>query len=84
MDQTLAVDTDEVCERIVNGVAALEETDPMELPPLFDAVDPEALTALFSTTPSGTRRSGTVAFTYAGHGVRVEFDETDEPVVTIG
>lgn len=83
MDQALAVDSDEVCERIVSGVAALEGADPMELPPLFEVVDPDALEAVFSTTVSGTRRSGTVAFTYAGHQVTVEFDEAHEPVVTI-
>ncbi|WP_408958407.1 HalOD1 output domain-containing protein [Natrinema sp. 74] len=83
MEQTLAVDTDEVSERIVTGVAALEGTDPMELPPLFEAIDPDALTAIFATTESGGSRSGNVAFTYADHRVTVEFDEDDEPVVTI-
>lgn len=83
MEQTLAVDSDEVWERIVSGVATLEGVDPVELPPLFDAVDPDALEAVFATTPSGTRRCGSVAFTYAGYRVRVEFDRTDEPVVKI-
>lgn len=83
MEQSLAFDTDEVHERIVTGVAALEGTDPMELPPLFDAVDPDALGAVFAATESGKRRSGHVGFPYAGHQVRVEFDETGSPVVTI-
>ncbi|QLK27791.1 hypothetical protein HYG81_02665 [Natrinema zhouii] len=83
MKQTLAVDTAEVHERIVTGVAALEGTDPMELPPLFDAVDPDALAAIFAATESGERRSGSVGFPYADHQVRVEFDEIGDPVVTI-
>lgn len=83
MGQTLAVDTDAVHERIVAGVAALEGVDPTALPPLFDAVDPDALAALFATTESGGRRSGHVGFTYADHEVRVEFDERGDPVVTI-
>ncbi|SEV85794.1 HalOD1 output domain-containing protein [Natrinema salifodinae] len=83
MAQTLAVDTDEVHERIVTGIAALEGCDPMELPPLFEAVDPDALAAIFETTESGGLRAGHVGFTYAGHEVRVEFDEDDGPVVTI-
>ncbi|QCS42289.1 HalOD1 output domain-containing protein [Natrinema versiforme] len=83
MKQSLAVDTDEVHERIVTGVAALEGVDPLSLPPLFDAVDPDALTALFTTTESGGRRSGHVGFTYADHQVTIEFDESDTPVVTI-
>lgn len=83
MEQTLAVDTDEVHERIVDGIAALEGTDPMELPPLFDAVDPDALAAIFATTESGGRRAGRVEFTYADHRVAVAFDEAGTPVVTI-
>lgn len=83
MGQTLAVGTDEVHERIVTGVAALEGADPMELPPLFDAVDPDALAAIFATTESGEHRSGHIGFTYANHQVRVEFNEAEEPVVTI-
>ena len=83
MERTLAVCTDEVHERIVTGVAALEGADPMELPPLFDAVDPDALAAIFATTESGERRSGYVGFTYADHQVEVSFDEAGDPVVTI-
>ncbi|MFA9504840.1 hypothetical protein NP511_18160 [Natrinema thermotolerans] len=85
MDQThhMAADTDAVHERIVAGIAALEGADPTALPPLFDAVDPDALAALFATTESGNRRAGHVGFTYAGHEVRVEFDERGDPVVTI-
>ena len=83
MEQTLAVDTDEVYERIVNGVATLEGTDPMALPPLFDAVDPDALTAIFASTASGIRRSGSIEFPYAGHQVQVTFDDAGDAVVTI-
>lgn len=83
MDQSLAVDADGVHERIVTGVAALEGVDPLSLPPLFDAVDPDALTALFATTESGGPRSGHVGFTYVDHRITIEFDETDTPVVTI-
>ena len=83
MEQSLAVDTDEVHERIVTGVAALEGVDPMSLPPLFDAVDPDALEAIFATTESGSKRSGHVGFNYADHQITVSFDETGDPVVTI-
>ncbi|SFC40622.1 hypothetical protein SAMN05444422_10814 [Halobiforma haloterrestris] len=81
MRQTLEDDADGVCERIVTAVATLEDADPAELPPLFDAVDPDALTAVFSTTESGTTRTGRVEFPYAGYRITVEFD--DEPVVTV-
>lgn len=81
MRQILQDDVDGVCERIVTAVAALEDTDPAELPPLFDAVDPDALTAVFSTTGSGTIRTGRVEFPYAGYWITVEFD--DGAVVTV-
>jgi len=83
MEQTLAVDTDEVYERVVTGVAALEGAEPVELPPLFDAIDPDALASIFATTASGIRRSGTVEFTYAGHQILISVDETGDTVVTI-
>jgi len=83
MEQSLAVDTDEVYERIVNGVAALEGVDPMALPPLFNAVDPDALTTVFTATASGIRRSGSIEFPYAGHQVRVTFADDGDAVVTI-
>ncbi|WP_254523921.1 HalOD1 output domain-containing protein [Natrinema caseinilyticum] len=83
MEQTLAVDTDQVYERIVTGVAALEGVDPTELPPLFEAVDPDALAAIFADTESGRPRTGHVGFTYATHRITVEFGDTDQPTVTI-
>lgn len=83
MIHSLAVDTDAVHERIVTGVATLEGVDPTALPPLFDAVDPDALTAIFATTVSGGQRTGQISFRYASHQVTVEFDRSGEPVVTI-
>ncbi|WP_226006963.1 HalOD1 output domain-containing protein [Natrinema salinisoli] len=83
MTHSLAVDTDAVHERIVTGVAALEGVDPTALPPLFDAVDPDALTAIFATTVSGGERTGRISFRYVGHKVTVEFDGSDVPLVTI-
>ncbi|ELY74037.1 HalOD1 output domain-containing protein [Natrinema pallidum] len=83
MGQSLAVDTDEVHERIVTGVATLEDIDPLSLPPLFEAVDPDALAAIFATTESGERRAGRIGFSYADHEITVEFDQRDDPIVTI-
>jgi hypothetical protein len=83
MRRSLAVDTDAVHERIVTAVAALEGVDPTALPPLFDAVDPDALTAIFATTTSGGRRAGRISFEYATHQVTVEFDRSGDPIVTI-
>nr|WP_090309674.1 HalOD1 output domain-containing protein [Natronorubrum texcoconense] len=54
--------------QIVATVATLEECDPIELPPLFDAVDPEALDALFSDTDNGVKL---VRVSYCGYVIDV-------------
>ena len=48
-------------EAVITAVSAATGTDAMELPPIYDAVDPDALTNL--VRPTGTRRfPGTVTF----------------------
>ena len=56
--------------KIVNLVAICKNTEPLELPPLYDSIDPEALNALFSS--NGFARHGTVSFVYGGCEVTVE------------
>ena len=59
--------------KVVEKVAAREGTDPAELhPPLHIVVDTEALDALFRSTPSTDRATGTVEFEYQGYAVRVD------------
>ncbi|WP_394340755.1 HalOD1 output domain-containing protein [Natrinema sp. CBA1119] len=53
----------------------------LDLPPLYDSIDPDALGNLFSTTQDGEKRSGWIKFRYAGYWVLVEFDE--EPTVKV-
>lgn len=63
-------------ERVVEAVAAAEGRDPTELrPPLFTAVDPDALDALLPVdgAPTGVR---TISFAYLGHSVVVRSDGT--------
>jgi hypothetical protein len=60
---------------VVEAVAAATETDPNELEPLYSAVDPDALDALFADT--GTRRAaGHIEFTYCGFAVVVSRDDS--------
>ncbi|QSW97871.1 HalOD1 output domain-containing protein [Haloterrigena alkaliphila] len=57
---------------LIEQVASLEETDPMALPPLYDAIDPEALDSLCRSSASdGAMTEPTVHFTYCGYDVRV-------------
>ncbi|ELZ15285.1 hypothetical protein C477_18905 [Haloterrigena salina JCM 13891] len=60
---------------IVERVAALDGTDPLSLPPLYDAIDPDALDSLFqSSSADGPQTTGAVQFTYYGYDVRVDAD----------
>lgn len=72
------VESDEtICESIFTAVAIAEDRPVTELDPLGEAVDPDALNALF---PPGLRDEGReLTFRYAGYTVVV----TDEEVVLL-
>ncbi len=64
-------------EAVVYEVARIEGVDPLALPPLFGAIDPEALDGLFSArkTLDGTEDSlVTVGFVYFGYRITVGSD----------
>jgi hypothetical protein len=54
--------------RVVRTVAVATDTPPEELPPLYYAIDPEALDALFDVT-ARARGNCSVSFTYANMDV---------------
>ncbi|MFC7154017.1 HalOD1 output domain-containing protein [Halomarina halobia] len=61
----------DVSTRVVEAISAELAVDPVDLPPLYESVDPDALDAL--------AREGTVIeFTHAGYDVRI----VDGAVVT--
>lgn len=65
------VESPSVTESVVEAVADADGVGPEELaPPLYDAIDPDALERLLATAP-GTRR---VVFTYNGYEVTVRGD----------
>ncbi len=51
-------------DRVVQAVADYSDTDPLELPRLFDAVEPEAFDAIVERLDDGY-----VRFQYAGYDV---------------
>lgn len=60
-------------EAVVNTVFTVTGTDPLDLPPLHDVIDPDALNELFAPTLAGPSRSGgTVTFEFAGYRVTVK------------
>ncbi|QRV15714.1 HalOD1 output domain-containing protein [Haloterrigena salifodinae] len=55
---------------VVDAVASASETDPTALPPLYNAIEPDALDAMFeSSQPGSTRR---ISFSYNGFDVTVD------------
>lgn len=60
--------------QIAEAVADLEETEPTELPTLYDCID-GMLSDLFSDPPAPEAQM-TVEFSYAGYRITVEQDGT--------
>ncbi|MFD1514032.1 HalOD1 output domain-containing protein [Halomarina rubra] len=59
---------------VVEALATARDVDPLDLPPLHDYVDVDALSTLFRT-PAGTDRgNGWVTFPVERHEVRVSDD----------
>lgn len=56
-----------VAEQAVDAVAAEMDADPLDLPPLYDAIDPDALNAWIRASSDGE-----VSFSYAGVSVVID------------
>lgn len=61
-----SVDTGSVSTEVVTAVAAAKEMDPLSLPPLYDAIDPDALDGVVACDATG------VSFEYAGYEIHVD------------
>lgn len=70
-ETTLDVARDSPTLRIVDAIADATDTDPLELDPLYEVVDPEAMERFLESDPTG---AATVVFTYHGHAVEVRSD----------
>mgnify|MGYP000496680950 CR=1 FL=1 len=79
---TTALSLDEsvsASDQVVKSIAEKDGTDPLDLPPLYESVDPDALDALF-TPDSREPVLGKATFTHAGYEVTVAYD--GEVVIT--
>lgn len=56
-------------ERVVRAVSRRTARDPLELPPLFGVIDPDALDASVRSLSAGS-----ISFEFAGHAVTVDSD----------
>ncbi|NIB99837.1 HalOD1 output domain-containing protein [Halobacterium sp. R2-5] len=68
--QTVETDTRTMSQAVIETVAAIDNTPPTELPPLYDAVDSDALDNLFA----GKASLGKVVFNYNSYEVSVDAD----------
>jgi len=60
-----------VAEKVIDAISDAEGEAPAKLtPPLYDAIDPEALDAVTESMDP----EGTIAFEYCGHEVRIDGD----------
>ncbi|SIR90885.1 HalOD1 output domain-containing protein [Natronorubrum thiooxidans] len=69
---------DSVTETIVAMVADAEDIDVLEVPPLWDVINPDALEAVFAPSKRDSARSrvGHVTFSYCGYEVLVEYGDS--------
>ncbi|SNZ04152.1 hypothetical protein SAMN06269185_0464 [Natronoarchaeum philippinense] len=58
-------------DAVVKALADAEDADPLDLDPLYEVIDPDALDALFARTGDGDRREGRVEFRASGYHVEV-------------
>ena len=74
---TVEAPVDSISSTIVRRVAAHTEKDPIELPPLYETIDPDALDEVM-TSGSAAGSSVSVRFTYAGLYVTATAEGTVE------
>lgn len=68
-------DAERLSEAVVDAVADAADADPIDLPPLYGVVDPDALDGLFGPIlGDGLPSGGRIEFSYAGYDVAVEGD----------
>lgn len=62
---------------VIEVVADAENVDPIDLDtPLYEAIDPDALNAVFEPAADSPRPHGSITFEYFGHTVVVTSDGT--------
>jgi hypothetical protein len=63
---------------VLEHVAQIKHVDPVVLPPLNDAIDPDVLDTLYTRKPTGEPRTGaiTITFMYADCTVSIHSPDT--------
>ena len=68
-----------VSEAVISAVAHVRECDPLDLPPLFQTIDPDALDSVFAPMNGRSRQNeASIEFEYANYTVTVNCHGTVE------
>jgi len=65
---------------VIEAVAATTDTSPIDLPPLYDAIDPDSLDAITESATPGT----TIDFEYCGVTITVTTADDGDVTVRLG
>jgi len=80
--RTTVQNDEHASDALVRAVAVVEGCDQLDLPPLYDTVDPDAIDALFDPSSSRAVESErTLTIAYHGHEVTVSGDSRHTRVV---
>ena len=74
--ETTVTDSDSLTVAIVSAVAESKGVSTADLPPLYNAIDVDALGALFAPTSSEDHALGTASFEYAECAIEFHADGT--------
>lgn len=70
-----------ISEAVVKALAAVNETDPLAVDPLYETIDPEALDMLFAPMLDEAHRpGGTIEFTLMDCAVEITVERGDVTV----
>jgi hypothetical protein len=61
---------------VISAVADATGAQPLDLPPLYEAINPDTLDSLFRPTDEGGGVPDQITFTYSGYAVTVHGDGT--------
>lgn len=64
-------ESESITEVVIDAVAAVSGRDPLDLPPLYEAVDPDALDLIVREPNAAPTRSCFIGFTLGNWGVIV-------------
>lgn len=76
--RTTVGEDETVSEAVVRLVATIDDTDPLDLPPLGRCVDPDGIDAVFAPTPGTAETNRTLTFSFHGYTVTINGTETQQ------